>query len=183
ARIIAKMNACVDTTIIQALYAASVAGVEIDLIVRGMCSLRPGVPGISDNIRVTSIVDRFLEHHRIFIFGAGAAADVLLASADWMTRNFTRRIETMFPIEDATLKARVLEEILGLIMADNVKARRLQPDGSYVRVSAAEGATPVRSQAALLHLAIVASTADKPRWDALSTLTPRPVSSSSSSSS
>lgn len=181
ARIIAKMNACVDTTIIQALYAASVAGVEIDLIVRGMCSLRPGVPGISDNIRVTSIVDRFLEHHRIFIFGVGAAADVLLASADWMTRNFTRRIETMFPIEDATLKARVLEEILGLIMADNVKARRLQPDGSYVRVSAAEGATPVRSQAALLHLAIVASTADKPRWDALSTLTPRPVSSSSSS--
>ncbi len=183
ARIIAKMNACVDTTIIQALYAASVAGVEIDLIVRGMCSLRPGVPGISDHIRVTSIVDRFLEHHRIFVFGTGTTADVLLASADWMTRNFTRRIETMFPIEDAALKARVVDEILGLIMADNVKARRLQPDGTYVRVTVPEGATPLRSQAALLHLAALSNASSghdgKPKWEAPKvrhSLTPRPGS-------
>ena len=179
ARIIAKMNACVDTTIIQALYAASVAGVEIDLIVRGMCSLRPGVSGVSDHIRVTSIVDRFLEHHRIFVFGTGPTADVLLASADWMTRSFTRRIETMFPIEDPVLKSRVCDEILGLLMADNVKARRLQPDGSYVRVFAPEGAVEVRSQLALLHLATLSSSTGhdgKPKWDttqARHTLTPR----------
>jgi polyphosphate kinase len=175
-RIIAKMNACVDPTIIQALYAASSAGVEIDLIVRGMCSLRPGVPGVSDRIRVTSIVDRFLEHHRIFVFGTGPSADVLLASADWMTRNFTRRIETMFPIEDAVAKARVLDEILQTIMADNVKARRLQPDGTYVRVQPADGATPIRSQTALLHMAHLSTQADgRAKWEtqARLTLTPR----------
>ena len=179
ARIIAKMNACVDPTIIQALYAASVAGVDIDLIVRGMCSLRPGVPGVSERIKVTSIVDRFLEHHRVFIFGAGPTADVLLASADWMTRNFTRRIETMFPIEDHGLKARVLDEIMGLIMADNVKARRLQSDGSYVRAVVPEGSTPIRCQTALLHLAQMSLTpeAGKAKWEtqARLTLTPRAV--------
>jgi polyphosphate kinase len=176
ARIIAKMNACVDPTIIQALYAASSAGVDIDLIVRGMCSLRPGVPGVSERIRVTSIVDRFLEHHRIFVFGAGPNADVLLASADWMTRNFTRRIETMFPIEDPAAKSRILDEILQLIMADNVKARRLLSDGTYVRVQPGEGATPVRSQTALLHLAHMSTHADgKAKWEtqARLTLTPR----------
>jgi polyphosphate kinase len=176
ARIIAKMNACVDPTIIQALYTASSAGVDIDLIVRGMCSLRPGVPGVSERIRVTSIVDRFLEHHRIFVFGSGPGADVLLASADWMTRNFSRRIETMFPIEDPAAKSRILDEILQLIMADNVKARRLMPDGTYVKVQPGEGATPIRSQTALLHLAHMSTQADgKAKWEtqARLTLTPR----------
>ncbi len=176
ARIIAKMNACVDPTIIQALYAASTAGVDIDLIVRGMCSLRPGVPGVSERIRVTSIVDRFLEHHRIFVFGAGPGADVMLASADWMTRNFTRRIETMFPIEDPLSKARILDEILGLLMADNVKARRLQSDGTYVRAEQPVGATPVRCQTALLHLAQMTTLEpSKAKWEtqARLSLTPR----------
>jgi polyphosphate kinase len=125
---------------------------------------------------VTSIVDRFLEHHRIFVFGTGPGAEVLLASADWMTRNFTRRIETMFPIEDPTAKARILDEILQLIMADNVKARRLQPDGTYVRVMPGEGATPIRSQTALLHLAHMSTHADgRAKWEtqARLTLTPR----------
>ena len=177
ARIVAKMNACVDPTIIQALYAASIAGVEIDLVVRGMCSLRPGVPGVSERIRVTSIVDRFLEHHRIFIFGNGPQADVLLASADWMSRNFHRRIETMFPIEDPVLKARVIDEIVATMMADNVKARRLMPDGTYVRITPDEGATPIRSQTALLHLAQMSQTAGdgKTKWapEARLTISPR----------
>ncbi len=176
ARIIAKMNACVDPTIIQALYSASSAGVDIDLIVRGMCSLRPGVPGVSERIRVTSIVDRFLEHHRIFIFGTGPTADVLLASADWMTRNFSRRIETMFPIEDAASKSRILDEIVGLLMSDNVKARRLQSDGTYVRAEIPEGATPIRCQTALLHLAQMSTQEPtKAKWEtqARLTLTPR----------
>ncbi len=179
ARIIAKMNALVDPTIIQALYAASAAGVEVDLIVRGMCALRPGVAGVSERIRVTSVVDRFLEHHRIFVFGVGAHSEVYLASSDWMSRNFLRRIETMFPIEDAALKARILDEIIGLQLTDNVKARRLQTDGSWLRVTPSEGATPVRSQTALLHLAHMAQTIGeqpKAKWadtTARVTLTPR----------
>ncbi len=180
ARIVAKMNALVDPTIIQALYAASSAGVEIDLMVRGMCALRPGVPGVSERIRVTSIVDRFLEHHRIFVFGQGASCEVYLASSDWMTRNFLRRIETMFPIEDPPLKARILDEIIGLHLSDNVKARRLASDGTWSRVMPAEGATPVRSQTALLHLAYMAqnSVDGKPKWgetQARLTLTPRAI--------
>jgi polyphosphate kinase len=179
ARIVAKMNALVDPTIIQALYGASAAGVEVDLIVRGMCAIRPGVPGVSERIRVTSLVDRFLEHHRIFVFGAGAHSEVYLASSDWMSRNFLRRIETMFPIEDPTLKTRILDEIIGLHLADNVKARRLQTDGSWQRVLPPDGATPVRSQTALLHLAHMAQTVGeqpKAKWGdttARVTLTPR----------
>jgi len=153
ARIVAKMNALVDPTIIQALYAASSAGVDVDLIVRGMCAVRPGVPGVSERIRVTSIVDRFLEHHRIFVFGAGLQTEVFLASSDWMGRNFLRRIETMFPVEDPALRTRILDEIIGLHLADNVKARRLKADGSWSRVRPADGATPLRSQTALLHMA------------------------------
>jgi len=176
ARIFAKMNALVDPTIIQALYMASMAGVEIDLVVRGMCALRPGVPGVSERIRVTSIVDRFLEHHRIFVFGVGAHADVMLASADWMTRNFTRRIEVMFPIEDPSAKARVLDEVVGMALADNVKARRLLPDGTYVRVELADGATPIRSQTALLHLAHMSQNPDlgKAKWETQARLTLSP---------
>ncbi len=151
ARIVAKMNSLVDPTVIRALYAASAAGVQIDLLVRGICCLRPGVPAVSENIRVTAVVDRFLEHSRIFSFGVGERAEVYASSADWMPRNFHRRIEVMFPIEDAQLRARLLEEVMGLGLRDTVKARRLQVDGSYVRVP--PSGAPVRSQLVLLETA------------------------------
>lgn len=151
ARIVAKMNSLADASIIGALYAASQAGVSIDLLVRGICCLRPGVPGISDSIRVTSIVDRFLEHSRVFAFGPPERAELWLSSADWMPRNFTRRIEVMFPVEDPLLRQRLLDEVLGVAMRDNVKARRLMPDGKYVPV-ASEGPA-VRAQQLLLDLA------------------------------
>lgn len=130
-RIIAKMNALLDPDIIRALYTASMAGVEIDLIVRGVCALRPGIPGVSENIRVRSIVGRFLEHSRIFYFHNGGAQDVYLASADWMYRNFFRRIETCFPVLDPKLKRRVLKEGLQPYLRDNLQAWEMQPDGSY----------------------------------------------------
>jgi polyphosphate kinase len=134
ARIIAKLNSLVDPQIIMRLYQASQAGVKIDLIVRGICCLRPGLPGVSDRIRVTSIVDRYLEHSRITYFQNGTDPEVFLASADWMPRNFRRRVEIMFPIEDPRLKQRLVDGILGVDLADNVKARELQPDGTYRRV-------------------------------------------------
>jgi polyphosphate kinase len=151
ARIVAKMNSLVDPLVIRRLYAASQAGVEIDLLVRGICCLRPGIGGVSDRIRVTSIVDRFLEHSRIFAFGAGDRAEVFLSSADWMPRNFIRRIEVLFPVEAPELRARLLNEVLGTQLQDNVKAHRLTADGTYVRVPAGE--TAVRSQVALLETA------------------------------
>ena len=134
ARIIAKMNSLVDPGAIAALYAASQAGVRIDLIVRGICCLRPGVPGVSDNIRVTSIIDKFLEHSRISYFQNDDKPQVYLSSADWMPRNFRRRVEVMFPIEDPRLLNRIVEGILGVVLSDNVKARVLGPDGIYRRV-------------------------------------------------
>jgi len=158
-RIIAKMNALVDAPVIKALYRASQAGVSIDLIVRGICCLRPGVPGTSDNIRVISIVDRFLEHARIFHFGNGGKREVYLSSADWMPRNFQRRIEVMFPVEDEGLRDRVIDEILGIALKDNVKARQLQSDGRYVRKQAAQSAdgdgpeASLRSQYRFMELA------------------------------
>jgi polyphosphate kinase len=151
ARIVAKMNSLVDPAVIRALYAASSAGVQIDLLVRGICCLRPGIPGTSENIRVLSVVDRFLEHSRIFSFGAGERAEVYVSSADWMPRNFTRRIEVMFPIEDPGIRARLLGDILAVSLSDGVKARRLAQDGSYARVARPEG--PVRSQEYFLHQA------------------------------
>ncbi|HEX6407365.1 MAG TPA: polyphosphate kinase 1, partial [Gemmatimonadales bacterium] len=147
ARIIVKMNALVEPTVIDPLYRAAQAGVKIDLIVRGTCSLRAGVPGLSENIRVTSIVDRFLEHSRIFYFENAGDPDVFLGSADWMPRNFYRRIELMFPIEDPKLKSRLVNDILPVILKDNVKARMLQGDGTYLRVPREEGEEPIRSQA------------------------------------
>jgi polyphosphate kinase len=153
ARIVAKMNSIVDPLVIRRLYAASQAGVEIDLLVRGICCLRPGIPGVSDRIRVTSIVDRFLEHSRIFAFGAGDRTEVYLSSADWMPRNFIRRIEVMFPVEAPELRARLLGEVLGTQLQDNVKAHRLTESGTYARVVAAAGETPVRSQIVLLEAA------------------------------
>jgi polyphosphate kinase len=147
ARIIVKMNALVEPTVIDALYRAAQAGVKIDLVVRGTCSLRPGIPGLSENIRVISIVDRFLEHSRIFYFENAGDPEVFLGSADWMPRNFYRRIELMFPVEDAKLKSRLIKELLPVILKDNAKARQLQADGSYVRLTPAEGQEAIRSQA------------------------------------
>jgi len=133
AGIVAKMNALLDRATIKALYEASNAGVEIDLIVRGMCSLRPGVKGLSERIRVRSIVGRFLEHSRIFSFTNGGQPEVYCGSADWMPRNLVERSEAVFPVDDPALAARLRDEILWAYMADNTKARLLQPDGSYVR--------------------------------------------------
>jgi polyphosphate kinase len=153
ARIILKMNALVEPSVIDALYRASQAGVSIDLVVRGICCLRPGLPGVSENIRVTSIVDKFLEHSRIFYFENGGDPDVYLASADWMPRNFWRRIETVFPVEDRALKARIIGDVLRLALGDIVKARELSADGTYRRRVRAEDEQPIRSQVALQHLA------------------------------
>lgn len=133
-RIVAKMNSLSEPEVIRALYRASQAGVRVELIVRGICCLRPGVPGLSENIRVVSIVDRFLEHSRVFAFGTGEKAEVYCASADWMHRNFHRRIEVMFPVTAPSAKARLLDEALGIALEDNVKARELQPDGTYAFV-------------------------------------------------
>jgi polyphosphate kinase len=153
ARIILKMNALVEPSVIDALYRASQAGVRIDLMVRGICCLRPGLPRVSDNIRVTSIVDKFLEHSRIFYFENGGDPAIFLSSADWMPRNLWRRIETVFPIEDPALKARIVNEILRLELADNVKARELSSDGTYHRRLPGPDEPSVRCQVALQQLA------------------------------
>jgi len=146
ARIIAKMNSLVDPGVIEALYGASQAGVKVDLIIRGTCCLRPGVPGVSDNIRVISVVDKFLEHSRIAYFQNDDKPEVFLSSADWMPRNFRRRVELMFPIEDPRLQNRMIDSILGVVLSDNVKARTLGPDGIYRRLTAAPGEPVIRSQ-------------------------------------
>ena len=133
-RIIVKINSLVDETVIKALYEASNAGVKIDLIIRGICCLRPGMPGVSENIRVISIVGRFLEHSRIYYFANGEDPVVYLSSADWMPRNFYRRVEIAFPVESPKLRDEIIHEILPAFLSDRVKARELQPDGSYVRL-------------------------------------------------
>ena len=154
-RIVAKMNALADPKVIGALYQASQAGVQIELLVRVICCLRAGVPGLSENIRVTSVVDRFLEHTRIFFFEAGGRREVYLSSADWMPRNFIRRIEVMFPIEDEAVRARLIEELLATTLSDSAKASRLLPDGTYERLrpDAGTGRPPVRSQQRFIELA------------------------------
>jgi len=134
--IVAKMNALIDPDIIRALYRASQDGVKIDLIVRGVCTLRPGVPGVSETITVRSILDRFLEHSRIFRFRNGGEDEVFISSADWMTRNMHRRVELMFPVYDERVKKQ-LKDILEAYLRDNVKARLLKADGSYDRVKPA----------------------------------------------
>jgi len=144
------MNSLVNPEAIDALYCASRKGVVIDLIVRGICCLRPGIPGFSDNIRVRSIVDRFLEHSRIFYFENAADPKVFLGSADWMPRNFFSRIEVVFPVEDGTLRERLIAEVLDANLADNTRARILQPDGSYVRAERLPHAAMRRSQVDLL---------------------------------
>jgi polyphosphate kinase len=153
ARIIAKMNALVDPAAIQALYAASRAGVRIDLNIRGICCLRPGIPGLSETIRVTSIVDKYLEHSRISYFQNAESPEVYLTSADWMPRNFRRRVELMFPIEDPRLVSRLVDGILGVYLSDNVKARRMRPDGTYERVRPEPDEPRVRAQVEFQNMA------------------------------
>ena len=154
ARIIAKMNSLVDPEIILALYEASQAGVQIDLIVRGICCLRPGVKNLSEKISVRSIVDRFLEHSRIFYFENGCQPEVYLGSADWMPRNFFRRIEVVFPIEDGGLRDRLINEILAISLADNCRASILQPNGAYKPAPQKRGAPLSRSQEMFIDLAL-----------------------------
>jgi polyphosphate kinase len=152
-RIIAKMNSLVDPKTIRRLYRASQAGVKVDLIVRGSCCLRPGIPGISDHIRVISILDRFLEHSRIYYFHNGGDPIIFSGSGDWMQRNFKRRAEVLYPIEDIRLKSRIINEILMTYLSDNDKARIMQPDGSYVRFDRAQGENGWRSQSELIAIA------------------------------
>jgi len=151
--IFAKLNSLVDRETIESLYRASQAGVPIDLVVRGICCLRPGLEGISDNIQVRSIVGRFLEHSRIFVFGEGSKREVFLSSADWMPRNFERRVEVMFPVEDEDLKRRICEEIVPVYLADNTRARILMPDGSYKRAETQPEDEARRAQHDLLLIA------------------------------
>jgi polyphosphate kinase len=160
AHIVAKMNALLEPSIIQALYQASQAGVEIDLIVRGLCILRPGVKGLSKRIRVRSIVGRFLEHSRLFHFANGGNDEIYTGSADWMPRNLFERCEVVFPVRDAAAIARIHDEILPAYLADTAKARLQQPDGSYVRASkvlragnTTNDAPPFSSQDFLMQLA------------------------------
>ena len=145
-----KMNALVDPQMVRMLYKASQAGVKIDLLVRGICCLRPGVPGVSDTIRVTSVVGRFLEHSRIFYFRNGGEEEIYLGSADLMPRNLNRRVEVLFPLEDPDLLRRVRDGILAEYLLDNVKARRMMPDGSYKRVGRSDGHPAFNSQESLL---------------------------------
>lgn len=139
ARIIAKINSLTDLALIRALYNASEAGVSIDLIVRGICMLRPGIPEVSTNIRVRSIVGRFLEHSRLFYFGNNGKDEMFIGSADWMYRNLSRRVEVMVPIRDPRLKHYLKDTVLAAYLKDNVNARELRPDGSYVRIKQSEG--------------------------------------------
>ena len=151
ASIIAKMNGLLDRRTVEALYAASQAGVEIDLIIRGMCALRPGVKGWSERIRVRSIVGRFLEHSRILCFANGGKEEIYCGSADWMPRNLVERCEVLFPVTQLDLHKRLRDEILGAYLADNTKARVLQPDGEYVR--AAQKGAPFSAQDYLMRVA------------------------------
>jgi polyphosphate kinase len=149
ARVIAKMNALVEPQAIEALYRASCAGVKVDLIIRGVCALRPGVPGVSENIQVRSVVGRFLEHSRVFHFENGGEPEMFCASADWMERNFFRRVEIAFPIQRQAHRERILRD-LDLCLRDNVQAWALQSDGSYKRVKRKADEKPLISQNELL---------------------------------
>jgi polyphosphate kinase len=163
ARILAKMNSLLDKNVIEALYRASQAGVQIDLTVRGMCSLRPGVPGVSENIVVRSVVGRFLEHSRIFYFANGGDEEIYISSADWMPRNLYERVEVLCPVLDPALKLRLKDEVLAAYMADNVKARLLDRGGNYTRVPRPRGQSSFSAQDFLIAVAEgLATAADVP---------------------
>jgi polyphosphate kinase len=149
ATLIFKMNALVDQRMIRALYRASAAGVKIQLLVRGICCLRPGLPGISENIEVISIVGRFLEHSRIYYFRNGGEEEVYIGSADLMPRNIDHRVEVLVPIHDPGMIRYLRDDVLATYLADNVKARQMQPNGSYVK-RRPEGASAINAQEALL---------------------------------
>jgi polyphosphate kinase len=166
-RIVAKMNALADPDVIKALYRASAAGAQVDLLIRGICCLRPGVPGLSERIRVTSVVDRFLEHARVWHFHARGEKKLYLASGDWMQRNFVRRVDVAFPIEAPALKERILSEILGTMLGDTAKARALRSDGTYERIQPVAGAAPLRSQEQFMALARRAAFTDASRSPAV----------------
>ena len=157
-RIIAKMNALLEPEIIAALYEASKAGVEIDLIVRGVCALKPGIPDVSENIRVRSVVGRFLEHSRAFYFHNGGAEDLYLSSADWMDRNFFRRVEVCFPVLDLKLKKRVINEGLKPYLEDSSQAWEMDQNGQYHLESPRRG-KPQAAQEMLLEALARAPTA------------------------
>ncbi len=163
ARLILKTNTLSDIPIIRALYAASQAGVKIDLIVRGVCCLRPGVPGVSENIRVVSVIGRFLEHSRIYYFHNGGRFQIYSGSADLMRRNLDRRVEILFPLEDLALKKQVRDEILEVYLKDTEKAHALQSDGSYTRIQPAEGDAPFSAKTGFWPSAEKASGAGRPR--------------------
>jgi len=148
--LILKMNALEDPQMIRLLYRASQAGVKLDLLVRGICCLRPGVPGVSDNVRVTSILGRFLEHSRIYYFRNGGKEEIYCGSADLMPRNLNRRVEVLFPVSDDRLVRRIKDQVLGIYLSDNVKARRMHSDGTYTRVSPAPNEPAISAQAAFL---------------------------------
>jgi polyphosphate kinase len=150
ARIIIKVNSLADSRIIRRLYQASQAGVQVDLLVRGICCLRPGVPGVSDNIRVRSVVGRFLEHSRVYYFLNAGEEEAYLGSADIMSRNIDRRVEVLFPVQKAAMVRHVRDRILAAYLSDNVKARIMRPDGTYARAERQKGERNVNSQLALL---------------------------------
>jgi polyphosphate kinase len=148
--ITAKLNAITDAGIVRALYRASQAGVPIHLVVRGMCVLRPGIPGISETITVKSIVGRFLEHSRVFVFANGGEREVYIGSADWMGRNLDRRVETVVPVLDPAIGEKICDDILDVMERDNVKSRVLRSDGSYERRGVLPGESRVDAQSIFL---------------------------------
>jgi polyphosphate kinase len=150
ARIIVKNNAVADQGMIKALYRASQNGVQVDMIVRGVCCLRPGIPGVSDHIRVRSIVGRFLEHSRLYYFLNGGEEEVYIGSADLMERNLDRRVEVVCPIQDPQLKRHLRDTVLEVLLSDSHRSWELQTDGSYTRVHPPDGVAPLNSQQFLL---------------------------------
>jgi polyphosphate kinase len=146
AHLIFKMNSLVDKPMIRRLYRASQAGVKVELNVRGMCCLRPGVPGVSDNITERSIVGRFLEHSRIYWFRNGGDEEILMGSADLMPRNLNRRVEILFPVQDPAIVRRLRDEILTAYLSDNMKTRVLRPDGTWEHIWPADGEEPFNAQ-------------------------------------
>jgi polyphosphate kinase len=148
--LIFKMNALVDPFCIAALYRASQAGVNVELQIRGICCLRPGIPGISENIRVTAIVGRFLEHARIYYFHNVGKDEVYLGSADLMPRNLDKRVEILFPVQDPGLRKEILETILPIQLGDTAKSRLMQPDGTYARIVPKPGEVPLNAHTWLI---------------------------------